>query len=73
MWVNTIQRSTEDIFKEITSKIKVWYDNPKSSTTPYEMLVDYIKDNYDVTLLQCHELCDRLRVHYGIKKFYAVN
>ena len=68
-WVKTPTRKTSDIFKEIVKE--GWSGNIKDSSTPFEYWSDRIKDNYDVTLLQCNMLCKMIKQHYKIKKFYA--
>jgi hypothetical protein len=69
-WVKTPIRTSEDIFKEITSQNPKWKGR-KGSSSPYEYWSDYIKDYYDVTLHQCDEICKMLMDFYKIKKFYA--
>lgn len=69
-WVKQPVRTTESIFKEIVAERPTWNGRIGSSTTPYEYWSDYIRDNFDVTLKQCDEVCSLLQKHYGIKNFY---
>lgn len=66
-WVKKEVDSTQRIFDEVAANLsgRIGY-----STTPYEFFADYIRDNYDVTLKQCDEICKKLKAHFRIKKFY---
>ena len=69
-WVKEQISETSEIFNDITSNV-VWRGTPRGNGSPYEYFSDYIKNNYDVTLRQCDEICKMLKKHYGIEKFYA--
>ena len=69
-WVRTEIQSSEEICKQVISVIKVWRGLRDDSVTPYEFFVDYLRDNFDLTLHQCDEVCKKLKAHYGIGKFY---
>ena len=71
-WIKEPIRDTKEIFNEIVSKVK-WNGCIGDSTTPYEYFSDYIRDNYDVTLGQCDLLCEMIKQHYRIEKFYATD
>lgn len=66
-WVKKEVDSTQRIFEEVAAN---WNGRIGDSTTPYEFFVDYIRDNYDVTLKQCDEICKMLKKHFNINKFY---
>ena len=72
-WIKKPIRDTKGIFNEIVSKRKEWNGFIGDSSSPYEYWVDYIRDNYDVTLKQCDEICKMIKEHYQIKKFYATD
>jgi hypothetical protein len=70
-WVKEQTSKTSKLFAEI---IKVfgekWNGRIGDSSSPYEYFSDYIRDNYDVTLGQCDLLCEMIKQHYRIEKFY---
>ncbi len=66
-WVKKEVRPTQQIFEEVAAN---WGGRIGDSTTPYEFFTDYIRDNYDVTLKQCDEICKKLKAHFCIEKFY---
>lgn len=68
-WVKVQVKDTNDIVNDIVNNI-TWKGTPKGNTTPYEFFTDYIRDNYDVTLKQCDEICGMLKQHFNIKHFY---
>ena len=70
-WVKETIRTSEEIFNEIIKE--GWSGRVGSSSSAYEYWSDRIKDNYDVTLLQCNEICLMVREYYNIKKFYATD
>ena len=67
-WIKEPNRETKEIFNEIISK--GWNRCIRGCATPYEYWSDYIRDNYDVTLKQCDEICKMIKEHYHIKRFY---
>ena len=69
-WVKESKADIQAIFNEITTSI-VWRGTPKGNGSPYEYFSDYIRDNYDVTLKECADLCRMLREHYKIDNFFA--
>ena len=70
-WVKTEVEKTSKIFSKIIATFgEKWNGRIGSSTTPYEYFSDYIRDNYDVTLKQCTLLCEMIKQHYRIKRFY---
>jgi hypothetical protein len=69
-WVKEVKQSSDEIFNEITSRIKEWRGIPDDSSTPYEYFTDYLRDNFNITLKQCDEICQRLKEYYGIDRFY---
>lgn len=69
-WIKEPIRETKEIFNDIVSKIIHWDGYIGDSSCPYEYFSDYIRDYYDVTLKQCDELCQMIKKHYGIEKFY---
>ena len=68
-WIKEPIRDTKEIFNEIVSKVK-WNGRIGDSSSPYEYFSDYIRDNYNVTLRQCDEICSMIKEHYKIKLFY---
>ena len=70
-WIKKEVRPTKEIFDSIVKVFgEKWNGRIGSSTTPYEYFSDYIRDNYDVTLRQCDEICKMIKEHYKIKRFY---
>ena len=69
-WIKQPVRTSEDIFSEIVRERPTWEGIPDDSTTPYEYWGDWLRDNYDLTLRQCDEICQGLKDFYGIKHFY---
>lgn len=71
-WVKTEVNNTSKLFAEIIKTFgEKWNGRIGDSSTPFEYFGDYIKDNYDVTLKQCELLCEMIKQHYRIEKFYA--
>ncbi len=69
-WVKEEVIPTKRIINHIISIRPTWNGVLKDSSSPYEYWADYIRDNYDVTLKQCEEICWALKEYYNIKKFY---
>lgn len=74
-WIKEEVQQTNKIFKEIIGQFSHYTENGRKPpyngcSTPYEFWSDYIRDNYNVTLKQCDELCRRIKKHFGIKEFY---
>ena len=71
-WVKTEVEKTSKIFSKIIATFgEKWNGRIGDSTTPYEYFSDYIRDHYDVTLEQCELLCEMIKQHYRIEKFYC--
>ena len=75
-WVSNEVESSEDIFNDIVSKFRdkddiLYVTNRSMSGSVYEFLTDYLRDYYEVSLRHTDEICQMLKDHYGIKKFYA--
>lgn len=71
-WVKKPIQTTTEIFSDIVNNIGQWHGTPKGNSTPYEYFSDLIRDNYDVTLTQCNEICIMLKEHFNITDFYAI-
>lgn len=70
-WVKESIKTTEEIFNEVVKEYgKVWNGRIGSSSCPYEYFADHLRDNYDLTLWQCDEVCRKIKDYYGIKPFY---
>ena len=70
-WVKTEVEKTSKIFSKIIATFgEKWNGRIGDSTTPYEYFSDYIRDYYDVTLKQCELLCEMIKQHYKIERFY---
>ena len=70
-WVKTEVEKTSKIFSKIIATFgEKWNGHIGDSTTPYEYFSDYIRDYYDVTLKQCELLCEMIKQHYKIERFY---
>lgn len=69
-WVKQPIHSTNKLFNEIVKTIGIWRGVPRGNGSAYEYLSDLIKDNYDVTLKQCTELCKMIAKHYGIQLYF---
>lgn len=70
-WVKTPTETTEELFNQVISEYgEVWNGRIGDSTTPNEYFADHLRDNYDLTLLQCTELCRMIKEYYGIYPFY---
>ena len=70
-WIKEQTNKTNKLFAEIIKEFgEKWNGRIGHSNSPYEYFSDYIRDNYDVTLKQCDEICKMIKEHYGIKKFY---
>ena len=69
---NKTSKLFADIIKKFGEKWKIEY-MPSENGSPYEYFSDYIRDNYDITLGQCDLLCEMIKQHYRIKKFYATD
>ena len=69
-WIKTATRSSEEIFSEIVKDRPTWDGRIGDSTTPYEYWSDWLRDNYDLTLRQCDEICRALKEYYHIEHFY---
>lgn len=70
-WVKEQINKTSKLFAEIIKEFgEKWNDRIGDSGSPYEYFSDYIRNNYDVTLKQCDEICKMIKEHYGIKQFY---
>ena len=69
-WIKTATRSSEEIFSEIVKDRPTWDGRIGDSTTPYEYWTDWLRDNYDLTLRQCDEICRGLKEYYHIEHFY---
>ena len=70
-WVKTqVEKTSKIFYKIITTFGEKWNGRIGDSTTPYEYFSDYIRDHYDVTLEQCELLCEMIKQHYRIEKFY---
>lgn len=77
-WVKEEVQQTNKIFKEITKQFSHYSEKGRKPpynrcSSAYEFFSDYIRDNYNVTLKQCDELCKRIKKYYNIKKFYATD
>lgn len=70
-WVKTAKQSSKAIFQEVVKTMPTWNGRKGSSSSAYEYFSDYLRDNFDITIKQCDEVCRMLKEHYGIKKFYA--
>jgi hypothetical protein len=70
-WVKEQTNKTSKLFAKIIKEFgEKWNGRIGSSSSPYEYFSDYIRDNYDVTLGQCDLLCEMIKQHYRIEKFY---
>ena len=70
-WVSNQIRPTNDIFDKVVKEFgKEWNGNIGDSHCPYEYFADWLRDNYDLTLNQCGEICRWLKEYYKIDKFY---
>lgn len=67
-WVRKPVKDTNAIFDELIKE--GWDGNIGDSCSPYEYWSDRIRDNYDVTLKQCADICKMIRNHYRIRRFY---
>ncbi len=61
---------TAEVFNSIVANRPTFNVN-LDGETPYGYFSDFIKDNYDVTLVQSDEICRMLEEHYSIKNFYG--
>ena len=69
-WIKQSIKTSEEIFSEICEKYPIWGGSVGDSTTPYEYWCDYLRDNYNLTLQQCDEICEGLKEFYNIEHFY---
>ena len=69
-WVKEPIKKTEQIYIEIVSARPTWDGNIGDSACPYEYWADWLRDNYDLTLNQCGEICYWLKEYYNIERFY---
>jgi len=70
-WVKEQTNDTSKLFADIIKTFgEKWNGRIGDSSSPYEYFSDYIRDNYDVTLVQCELLCKMIKQHYRIEKFY---
>ena len=67
-WVKKPVKDTNAIFDELIKE--GWNGSIGNSCSAYEYWSDKIKDNYDVTLKQCADICKMIRNHYRIRRFY---
>lgn len=74
-WVKEEIISSDKLYNELTAsftRISIYNGIRKSgSGSVYEYLVDLIKDNYNVTLTQCHDVAVKVAEHFGIEKIFA--
>ncbi len=73
MWIKVQKHSSEEIFSDVINRLGKWRGTPRGNGSAYEYFSDLLKDNYDITLKQCDEICSALKKYYGIKKFYATD
>ena len=69
-WVKQPIQKSEQIYIEIISERPTWNGRMGGSHSPYEYWADWLRDNYDLTLKQCDEICRWLKEYYKIEKFY---
>lgn len=69
-WIKKPIKKSEQIYSEIISARPIWNGRIGDSNCPYEFWSDWLRDNYDLTLGQCDEICRWLKEYYNIKKFY---
>ena len=69
-WIKTEIQTTAEIFNDVIKNTPSYNGYVGDSSSPYEYWVDNIKNNYDVTLEQCDELCQMIKRYYDIKNFY---
>ena len=70
-WIKTPNQTSEEIFQAVIKERPHWDGRIGGSSSAYEHFSDYLRDNFDITLRQCDEVCGMLKAHYNIKKFYA--
>jgi hypothetical protein len=71
-WVKTEVNRTSKIFEDVISKFgEDWNGYIGDSSTPCEYFSDYLRNYYDLTLKQCDLICEMIKQHYHIEKFYA--
>lgn len=74
-WVKEEIISSDQLYNELVSALTrsaILIGVRKSfSGSVYEYLTDLIKDNYDVTLTQCHAVSVKVAEHFGIEKIFA--
>lgn len=73
MWVKETKMIENEIFQEVIKDIPTWRGTPRGNSSPYEFFSDYLKENFDLTLFQCNNVCEMLKEHYQIDKFYYQN
>lgn len=69
-WIKTPTKSSKEIFSEIVKDRPTWNGRIGDSTTPYEYWIDWLRDNYDLTMKQADEVCRGLKEYYHIEHFY---
>lgn len=69
-WIKEPIKETKELFCEIIRTLGDWNYCIGDSSCPYEFFSDYIKNNFDVTLKQCDELCRMIKNYYNINEFY---
>ena len=70
-WVKEEIKTSKEIFNEVVKEYgEVWNGRIYGCSSPYEYFTDYLRDNYDLTLRQCDEICRMIKNYYNIKRFY---
>ena len=70
-WIKTATTSTREIFEKVKKEFgSVWNGRIGNSACPYEYFADHLRDNYDLTLRQCDDVCRMIKNYYKIERFY---
>lgn len=69
-WVKEPIKKSEQIYIEIVSERPTWNGRIGDSHSPYEYWMDWLRDNYALTLKQADEISLWLKEYYGIERFY---
>lgn len=70
MWVKESVYTDNELFYKVKSLLTIndiTNRSKRNQETPYGFLVDYIKDNYPVTLHQCDRVAEQLLKHFEFK------
>ena len=71
-WIKEPIKTSEEIFNGIKAEFgETWSGRCGDSMTPCEYFSDHLRNYYDLTLVQCDEVCKMIKEYYGIDEFYA--